>query len=114
MLFGAESWIWMVDVTEAEPMTRLVRSLRSGQITIPAEFRNKLGIEDDSLLQVSLVGGELRIKPVNGAERTTGSPWIEELYAHFASAREAAAKYDEDEINADLDRALADVRRGRD
>jgi AbrB family looped-hinge helix DNA binding protein len=103
-----------VDVKEAEPMSRIVRSLRSGQITIPAEFRKELGIESDSLLQVSLVGGELRIKPVNGAARATGSPWLKELYAYFAPAREEAAKYDEDEINADLDRTLAEVRQGRD
>lgn len=91
-------------------MTRVVRSLRSGQITIPAAFRRELGIEGESLLQVTLVGGELRIKPVRVAERTAGSPWLKELYEMFAPARKEAAGYGEKEIHADIDRAVKAVR----
>ncbi|HEX5415277.1 MAG TPA: AbrB/MazE/SpoVT family DNA-binding domain-containing protein [Chloroflexota bacterium] len=91
--------------------SRIVRPLRSGQITIPADFRKELGIDEDSLLQMTLCQGELHIKPVRVAERGEGSLWLKELYDRFAPAREAAEQYTEDEINADIDQALADVRR---
>ena len=39
-------------------MTQLVRALRSGQITIPSEYREKLGIDEDSFLQINLIEGE--------------------------------------------------------
>lgn len=95
---------------EKEPMTRIVRQLRSGQVTIPADFRKQLEIEGNDLLQVTLVSGEIRIKPVHVADQAKGSPWLKELYERFAPVREVAAKYTEEEINADIDRAVADVR----
>ena len=61
---------------EGAHMTRVVRSLRNGQMTIPAEFRKQLGIGDDSLLQVTLAKGELHIKPLRAAERPIGSAWL--------------------------------------
>ncbi len=93
-------------------MTRMVRPLRSGQITIPAEFRKELGITEESLLQLTLEGGELRLKPVQVTETAAGSPWLRELYEYFTPVREeiAAAGYTEEEVNADIDAALAEVR----
>ena len=92
------------------PLTRTVRQLRSGQITIPAEFRKRLGIEEESLLQMTLAEGELRIRPVEVTRKAAGSPWLKELYEQFAPAREEAAKYGEEEVNADIDQAIAEVR----
>ena len=43
---------------ERKRTSKIVRQLRGGQITIPAEFRKRLGI--DSLLQMTLAGDELR------------------------------------------------------
>ncbi len=97
---------------EHERVTRIVRPLRSGQITIPAEFRKRLGITEDSLLQVTLAGRELRIKPVKATETGPGSPWLKELYDLFASVRERAAHYSEEEVNAAIDQAVAAVRKG--
>ena len=51
---------------------KVVRPLRSGQITIPAEFREKLAITQDTLLQIILVGRELRIRPVKVSATSTG------------------------------------------
>jgi len=93
--------------------TKLVRPLRSGQITIPAEFRQQLDINENTLLQVRLVGRELRIRPVKVIETETGSAWAHELYNLFAPVREEAAKYSEKEINADIDKAVTAVRRKR-
>jgi AbrB family looped-hinge helix DNA binding protein len=95
---------------ERERMTRIVRPLRSGQITIPAEFRKRLGITDGTMLQLTLEGGELRLKPLQVTETAQGSPWLKELYDLFAPIREEAAKYSEEEVNAAIDQAVAAVR----
>ena len=54
-------------------MTRTVRPLRSGQITIPADFRRELDITDDSLLQATLGGDGLRITKLRTAPDAAGS-----------------------------------------
>jgi len=52
-------------VKEAEkPMSKIVKPLAKGQITIPAEFREKLGIDRNTLLNVRLLAGKLEITPV--------------------------------------------------
>ena len=93
-------------------MTKIIRSLRSGQITIPSEFREKLGIDPDTLLQINLMNGELIIKPVKTTNISSGSPWLKELYDYFAPARSEAIKkgYTEKEINETIDQAIKAVR----
>ena len=94
-------------------MVKIVKPLRSGQITIPAAYREKLGIGTDTLLQVSLMGNELRIKPVQVSEKAEGSPWLKELYDYFAPVREEIKKagYSEKEINEHIDQAVKAVRK---
>lgn len=91
-------------------MTRIVRSLRSGQLTIPADFREQLGIGIDTLLQISLINGELRVKPVKTIQTVAGSPWIKELYKLFAPIRQDASKHTSTQINTAIDRAIKAVR----
>jgi bifunctional DNA-binding transcriptional regulator/antitoxin component of YhaV-PrlF toxin-antitoxin module len=98
---------------EQNTATRVVRPRRGGQITIPAPFRAELGIDDDTLLQVSLVAGELRIRPVRDLPAEVGSPWAKELYELFAPVRAEAAQYSEDELNALIDEAVREVRERR-
>lgn len=98
---------------EGEPMRKIVRPLRGGQITIPAEFRARLGIDKETFLQVTLSEGELRIRPVKVTERVGGSAWVKELYDLFAPVRKGMEKYTEEEIDADIKKALAEVRSGR-
>jgi len=54
----------------ARRVSKVVRPLAKGQITIPAEFRQKLGIDANTLLDISLVEGKLEIIPIRirGAE----------------------------------------------
>jgi AbrB family looped-hinge helix DNA binding protein len=92
---------------------KIVRPLRGGQITIPVEFREKLGIGPESVLELSLVDGELRIKPLSVTNTVAGSPWVKELYDLFAPVRAEAAKYSSDEIDAAIDAAVAESRRRR-
>ena len=98
--------------TTDTPLTKIVRPLRSGQITIPAEFREKLGIGPDTLLQVTLSQGELRIHPLSVTERAEGSLWLKELFDLFEPVRqEAEAKgYAEEEIDLAIDQAVKAVR----
>lgn len=93
-------------------MAKVVRARRKGQMTIPDEFRKELGIEENSLLRVTVAEGELRIKPVEVREATTGSPWLRELYEYFAPVRQEAIDkgYTEEEINDAIDEAVHAVR----
>ena len=98
---------------EISSATRLVRPLRGGQVTIPAEFRKKLGINEHTMLQMRLDGGELHIKPVHLTETPDRAPWLQELYAYFEPVRQEILDRNipEAEINADIDAAVAAVRR---
>lgn len=98
-------------------MATLVKTLRNGQITIPIAMRRELGINEQTMLQVSVTEDrEIRIKPVSVDDRPKGSPWARELYEYFAPVREevAASGMTEQEIDDLLDEALRDVREGRD
>ncbi len=77
-------------MAESKRLTRTVRPLRSGQITIPADFRRELDITDDSLLQISVEGEELHIKKLQTVPDAVGSPWLAELYRRFAPVRQEA------------------------
>jgi AbrB family looped-hinge helix DNA binding protein len=98
------------DVKSGKRRSKIVRSSRNGQITIPAEFRRELGIQGDTPLQLTLTDGELRIKPVPVSNADEGSPWLKELYDLFAPVREEARQFSEEEINATIDDALRAVR----
>lgn len=94
-------------------MMKLVRPLRNGQITIPAEFRARLNITERSLLEISLVGHELRLKPVQVSTASKNSVWARELYELFAPIRAETSKQSEKQVNAEIDKAVAAVRRNR-
>jgi bifunctional DNA-binding transcriptional regulator/antitoxin component of YhaV-PrlF toxin-antitoxin module len=79
-------------------------------VTIPAEFRRALGIEDDSLLHMSLEDGELRLRPVRLTGETPGSAWLRALYDEFSSVREEAQSMSEEEVNEAIDRSVRAVR----
>ena len=44
--------------------TRVVQLPARGQITIPTEFRRRLGLEDGALLRMRLVGDKIEIEPL--------------------------------------------------
>ncbi len=90
-------------------MRRLVKPLRHGQITIPKEFRDALGLTEDDLLSVTLEDGKLEIEPVR-VQRGNGSRWFRALYDLYAPVREALKDVPEEEINAAIDAAVKEVR----
>ncbi|MEZ4505269.1 MAG: hypothetical protein R2848_05200 [Thermomicrobiales bacterium] len=98
-------------MVSSKPKSRTVHVLRGGQITIPIEFRRELGIEDASLMEVTLTErGDLTLHPVE--TRPRGSEWLRELYEAFAPVRQEAIDkgYTEEEINEWIDEAVREVR----
>lgn len=100
-------------MTKTEEATRIVRSARNGRITIPADFRQALGIGDETALLVTLIDGELRLRPVEADVAPKGSPWLRELYDYFTPVRHEADEkgYTDEQINEWIDEALAAYRR---
>jgi AbrB family looped-hinge helix DNA binding protein len=101
-------------VPEQERRTKLIRQLRNGQITIPAEFRRRLGITEATVLLMSLQDGELRLKPVRLSGEDEGSPWLQAAFEAFAEVRGQTEKFSEEEIDAAIRDAVSAVRRSRD
>lgn len=95
---------------------KLVKPLRNGQVTIPAEFRRRLGITDESVLEMSVADDELRVRVLEVRRQAAGSTWLKDLYEEFAPSRKEAVDrgYSEDEINSAVDEAVAAVRKKHD
>ena len=91
-------------------MKKLVKQLRHGQITIPKEFREALGLEETDLLSISLSEGKLEVEPVRVAPKVKGSPWAKELYELYGPVRESLKGVPEEEINEAIDEAVKEVR----
>ena len=103
-------------MSESRLRSTVVTTLHNGQLTIPAEFRRALAIDEDAVLEVALGNGRLTITPVRSGESTPtpeGSPWLRDLYELFAPVREEAQAYSEVEIDAAIDAAVKAVRSKR-
>lgn len=48
--------------------SRVIQMPSRGQITLPTDFRRKLGLTEGSLLQISLVGDRIEIRPAPTTE----------------------------------------------
>jgi len=91
-------------------MRKLVKQLRHGQITIPKEFREALGLDKDDLLSIAISDGKLEIEPVKVTPKEKGSPWARELYKMFAPVRASLESYAEQEVNQAIDETVREVR----
>ena len=49
---------------KTKPLTKLVRALAKGQITLPIEFRRRLGIGKETILSLNLKGDRIEIVPL--------------------------------------------------
>ena len=47
----------------------LIKVLRAGQVTLPADARKALALEEGDYLEAEVVEGELRLKPVSVVDR---------------------------------------------
>ena len=57
-------------MAQVKPRQKVIKALAKGQITIPREFRNVLGIREETLLSVSLVEDHLEIIPLQQDQET--------------------------------------------
>ena len=81
-------------------LTRIVRPQARGQITIPAKFRERLGINQNTFLRLTLRGSRIEVSPVQlGREGTVLRDFDQ---------KELDAFLEEDKIDA---RTAARVRR---
>ena len=55
-------------MAQAKQRRKVVKALAKGQVTIPSEFREVLGIGAETLLSVYLVGDHLEIVPLRQGE----------------------------------------------
>ena len=96
-------------------MMQTTRPLHSGQVTIPDDFQRELGIGEASELQLTLVDGELHIRPIRQTSGAVGAAWLKQAYDLFAPVREEAiaAKLTEEEIDAAIDAAIVAARSQR-
>ncbi len=94
---------------------RIVRILRNGQITIPKDVRTELGLQDNDILAMELVGRELHFKTAQPVVDSDQSKWFQDLYEKFAPVREGYAKsgLTEEEINEEIDAAIREARAGQ-
>lgn len=51
-------------MTQDKSLTKLVRPLPKGQITLPVEFRRRLGISSETMLSLTLKGNTIEIVPL--------------------------------------------------
>jgi bifunctional DNA-binding transcriptional regulator/antitoxin component of YhaV-PrlF toxin-antitoxin module len=102
-------------MASSDDTTKRVKPLRSGQITIPVEFRRRLGITDQSVLEMSVEDDELRVRVLEVRRPSADSRWLKDLYEEFAPVRQEAIDrgYTEGEIDDVIDDAIAAVREKR-
>jgi AbrB family looped-hinge helix DNA binding protein len=93
-------------------MRKIVKQLRHGQVTIPKELRDALGLEADDLLAMTLSGGKIEVEPVKVAPKSGGSRWARALYEQFAPVREGLGGRTEGEVNQAIDEAVEETRAG--
>ncbi len=83
---------------------KVVRTLAKGQVTIPSEFRDALGIDAETLLSVSLVGDHLELIPLR-QEQAALRRYTDQDIARFL---------EEDRLDIETANRVQDVlRRGR-
>lgn len=97
---------------EAHEPLAFVVMIKNGKIAIPTEFLDEMGLNEGSSVRLHLVGGTVRIEPAIEPSDSRRSNPLAELYDWFAPTRAhvLAQGYTEEEINADIDAAIAEVR----
>ena len=82
---------------------KVIKALAKGQVTIPSEFREALGIDAETLLSISLVGDHLEIAPLRPGEEALRR-YAEEDITHFV---------EEDKLDEETARRVRELlRRG--
>ena len=59
-------------MSKSKALSKIVRLLPKGQITLPIEFRRQLKLGEDALLRLTLTDAGLQVIPVREAPRDIG------------------------------------------
>lgn len=81
----------------------LVKVIRNGQITIPKELRDVLGIEEGDLLEVKLSKGGMTIKPKTAVDKDLAKG---RFFQMVEEIRESVKDSDPQEVDAALAEAV--------
>jgi AbrB family looped-hinge helix DNA binding protein len=76
-------------------MMPLTKVTRNGQVTIPAEMRREVGIEEGDLIELQVVGDHLILVPKKLIDKNQAYFWTPEWQA---AEREAQADIDEGRV----------------
>lgn len=88
-------------MAQQAPPHKIVRPLAKGQVTIPIAFRQALGIDVDTLLDISLVDDHLEIVPLQ--------PDLAQVRRY--ADEEIDAFLEEDKLDAETVRRVRDLLR---
>lgn len=56
-------------MSQLKTLTKLVKPLPKGQITLPIEFRRRLNIDENTILRLSLKGSKIEVLPLRPLPR---------------------------------------------
>lgn len=89
-----------------------IRTRIDGSIVLSGDVARAAGFVDGERLEVYAENGELRLIPAGANAATPATNPLAELYEYFAPVREEilASGVTEEEIDADIDAAIAEVR----
>lgn len=90
------------------PLTKVTRN---GQVTLPAEMRRQVGIEEGDLIELQVVGDHLILTPKKLIDKSQAYFWTHEWQA---AEREAQADIDAGRVKefASIDELLKALRSG--
>lgn len=85
----------------------LVKLIRHGQITLPAEFRRALDLKEGDYLEVEIEGDRIILKPKVVLDRTEA---IERLHRLMDKVQARNEDFSEEEVERDVQEAIRAVR----
>lgn len=85
----------------------LVKLIRHGQITLPAEFRRALDLKEGDYLEVEIEGDRIILKPKVVLDRTEA---IERLHRLMDKIQARNEDFSEEEVERDVREAIRAVR----
>lgn len=90
----------------------LTKVTRNGQVTIPAEMRRKIGIDEGDLVELEVVGDHLILVPKKLIDKSQAYFWTAEWQA---AEREAQGDIDEGRLEefSSVDDLVSRLRSGR-
>lgn len=98
----------MTKFTNGELIMPIVKVVRNGQITLPKEFRDALGIDEGQILEAEIKDSRIILKPLAFVERgsvlsSKGKQKVKEALEDIKKGAVSKAYDDVDEMIKDLE-----------